>query len=430
MTDFRRSQSESFHNTSFSSEANCHNDLNHLVKVNHHSMNHVDMTSHVGSSSLSIKSRDSAQGKNSRLITKRGNLNVKFESRIRCWCFRYLRDIFTTSVDLPWRYNILLVSASFVLSWVFFGAIYFSIAWLRGDFENLDNDKWQPCFRNFYNWKSALLYSIEAQTTIGFGFRSPTEQCGEAIFFLIFQTLVAQFLEAFIIGTFIGKFSRPKLRANTLMFSKQAVINREDGKIVFSFRIGDLRVKSPIVEGHVRLHMIRHHITKEGAFLPYRVFDMDIGHEVGLDRVFLVWPLLVTHVVDENSPLYDISKEDLLYSEFEVVAIFEGIVEATGTTTQLRTSYLPQEIQWGFEFENIIYETDGKHFVDFQRFHSTRPVPGFSPMSARTEKEQEDMRENTDMRGPIWQERPPDIERRSIHRSSTIRRTAEVESRL
>ncbi|PIK49496.1 putative ATP-sensitive inward rectifier potassium channel 12-like [Apostichopus japonicus] len=427
MSDFRHSQS--LQNTSFCSEANNHSDLNHLVKLNHQSTNHVDMTSHIGSSNLSIRSSP-VPGKSTRLITKRGNLNVEFDSRVRCWIFRYLRDIFTTSVDLPWRYNILFVSACFLCSWLFFGAIYYVIVLLRGDLANLDNPDWRPCFRNFYDWKSALLYSIEAQTTIGFGFRSPTEKCGEAIFVLILQTLCAQFMEAFVIGTFIGKFSRPKLRANTLMFSKQAVINREDGKLVFSFRVGDLRVKSPIVEGHVRLHMLRHHITKEGSFFPYRVFDMNIGHDTGLDRVFLVWPLLVTHVIDEESPLYDISREDLSFSEFEIVAIFEGIVEATGTTTQLRTSYLPHEILWGQEFDNIIYETNGRHFVDFKRFHTTRLLPGFSGVSAKAEKEQRDMTENTEMRGPVWQERPPDIERVSLHRNSTLRRHTEVESRL
>jgi len=51
-------------------------------------------------------------------------------------------------------------------------------------------------------------------------------------------------------GLVFAKLSRPKKRAQTLMFSKRAVICPRDGQLYFLFRVGDMR-KSHIVEAQV-----------------------------------------------------------------------------------------------------------------------------------------------------------------------------------
>ena len=38
---------------------------------------------------------------------------------------------------------------------------------------------------------------------------------------------------------------------------------------------------------------------------------------------------------------------ELFKSRFEIIVTLEGIIEATGNTTQARTSYLPNEVRWG-----------------------------------------------------------------------------------
>ncbi|XP_071961347.1 inward rectifier potassium channel 2-like [Antedon mediterranea] len=351
--------------TRFSSEGRNHIEAKNYR--NHASSNHHQI--------IPIKKEETWK----RLVEKNGHCNVT--PSIRANLRRYAVDLFTTSVDMPWRYNLIMVILGFFLNWFLFGCIYYAIAFNRGDFDNLENQEWKPCFRNFKNWKSAFMFSIETQTTIGYGFRCPTEECGEAMFFLVFQTIWSNLLEAFIIGSFIAKFSRPKLRAKTIMFSKTACITMKDGRLIFQFRLGDLR-KSPIVEGHIRLQMVKHHITKEGCYVPFHVFDINIGHEYGLDRIFLVWPIEIAHEINEESPLYEYSKETLLESDFEIIAILEGIVEATGTTTQVRTSYLPNEIEWGYDFKAVISEKNGVMDVNLDNFHRTL-ITNTSTLSAK-----------------------------------------------
>lgn len=51
----------------------------------------------------------------------------------------------------------------------------------------------------------AFLFSLESQTTIGYGFRCITEECPFAILLLILQLVSTTIMEIFITGTFLAK---------------------------------------------------------------------------------------------------------------------------------------------------------------------------------------------------------------------------------
>lgn len=53
------------------------------------------------------------------------------------------------------------------------------------------------------------------------------------------------------------------------------------------------------------------------------------------------------HKIDDKSPLYRMDPRDLLDNTFEIIVFLEGTIQATGQTTQARTSYAPSEIMWG-----------------------------------------------------------------------------------
>lgn len=76
---------------------------------------------------------------------------------------------------------------SFLSSWTCFAAIYWVISFTHGDLEieHLQDDSWNPCVSNLRGFTSAFLFSIETQTTIGYGSRYTTEECPEAIFMMV-----------------------------------------------------------------------------------------------------------------------------------------------------------------------------------------------------------------------------------------------------
>ncbi|XP_017721958.1 PREDICTED: inward rectifier potassium channel 4, partial [Rhinopithecus bieti] len=156
----------------------------------------------------------------------------------------------------------------------------------------------------------AFLFSVETQTTIGYGFRCVTEECPLAVIAVVVQSIVGCVIDSFMIGTIMAKMARPKKRAQTLLFSHHAVISVRDGKLCLMWRVGNLR-KSHIVEAHVRAQLIKPYMTQEGEYLPLDQRDLNVGYDIGLDRIFLVSPIIIVHEIDEDSPLYGMGKEEL-----------------------------------------------------------------------------------------------------------------------
>ncbi|MBN3276327.1 KCJ12 protein, partial [Polyodon spathula] len=317
-----------------------------------------------------------------RFVKKNGQCNVQF-ANMDDKSQRYMADMFTTCVDIRWRYMLLLFSLAFLISWLVFGFAFWLIALIHGDLDNpAGDDNFKPCVLQVNGFIAAFLFSIETQTTIGYGFRCVTEECPVAVFMVVFQSIVGCIIDAFMIGAIMAKMARPKKRAQTLLFSHNAIIAMRDGKLCLMWRVGNLR-KSHIVEAHVRAQLIKPRITEEGEYIPLDQIDINVGFDKGLDRIFLVSPITIIHEIDECSPLYGINKQELETADFEIVVILEGMVEATAMTTQARSSYLASEILWGHRFEPVLFEEKKQYKVDYSHFHKTYEVPSTPRCSAK-----------------------------------------------
>ncbi|CAF3385403.1 unnamed protein product [Rotaria sp. Silwood2] len=320
-----------------------------------------------------IAPRGSAQR---RLLLKNGDVNISrfnIEKRRR----QYLADIFTTLIDLKWRYTLCLFTLGFCLSWLAFALIWYLLMYSYGDFypDNYNSANYSVCIAGVHSFAGAILFSIETQQTIGYGTRVVKETCYLAIVVMMVQSSIGVLLQSFMVGVVFAKISRPKKRTETLIWSREAVICLRDGQMTLQCRVGDMR-KSHIVEAHVRMYLIKKRVTLEGEILPLHTYDMNVGFDKGVDRLFLIWPLVVEHIIDAQSPLYNMSRDDLAQQRFELIVILEGIIESTGMTTQARTSYLPSEILWGYRFERLItfQRDDGLYRIDYSRFNLIYPV--------------------------------------------------------
>ncbi|NXK46779.1 KCNJ5 protein, partial [Chauna torquata] len=286
---------------------------------------------------------------------------------------RFLSDIFTTIVDLKYRWFLFVFMMCYIVTWVVFGTIYFFDAWIRGDVNHIGDPEWKACIENVDNFISALLFSVESQRTIGYGSRLVTANCAEGIILLMAQSIIGSMIDALMVGCMFVKISRPKKRAQTLIFSKNCVISHRDEKLCLMFRIGDLR-ESHMVDAKIRAKLIKSRQTKEGEFIPLEQSELNLGYDTGEDRLFLVEPQIICHVINQGSPFWDMSAESLKREQFEIIIIFEGIVEATGMTCQARTSYTEDEILWGYRFEPCMSLEKGAFRVDYSRFELTFEV--------------------------------------------------------
>lgn len=56
-------------------------------------------------------------------------------------------------------------------------------------------DGWVPCVVNINSFWSSFLFSVETQSTIGYGGRAPTEECPEAIVVMCLQSIVGMVIQ-------------------------------------------------------------------------------------------------------------------------------------------------------------------------------------------------------------------------------------------
>ncbi|MEE6485376.1 hypothetical protein FKM82_014256 [Ascaphus truei] len=288
--------------------------------------------------------------------------------------YRYFSDLFTTLVDLNWHFSLFIFTLVYTVTWLFFGFIWWFIAYIRGDLEHLGDKNWTPCVENLNGFVSAFLFSIETETTIGYGYRVITEKCAEGIVLLLIQAILGSIVNALMVGCMFVKISQPKRRAETLMFSNHAVISLRDGRLCLMFRVGDLR-SSHIVEASIRAKLIKSKQTMEGEFIPLNQTDINVGFYTGDDRLFLVSPLIISHDINEKSPFWEMSLAQLEVEEFEIIVILEGMVEATGMTCQARSSYVDTEVLWGHRFTPVLTLEKGFYEVDYTSFHYTYETP-------------------------------------------------------
>ncbi|KAK9882979.1 hypothetical protein WA026_001193 [Henosepilachna vigintioctopunctata] len=316
-----------------------------------------------------------------RAIFKNGDCNIiqsRIESKKK---LRFLQDLFTTLVDTQWRWTLIVFSIAFLGSWLAFGLIWWLISFTHGDLEpqnlpDMQGDSgWTPCITQIHDYTSCFLFSIETQHTIGYGGRSTTEECPEAIFVMCLQSIVGMMIQAFMTGIVFAKMTRPKHRTQTLLFSRNAVVCQRDGALCLMFRVGDMR-KSHIIGANVRAQLIRPRKTKEGEVLNQYQTELTISADGCDGNIFFIWPMTIVHVIDNSSPFYHLSASDILQEKFEVVVMLEGTIESTGQSTQARSSYLASEILWGHKFEPIVnYNKDRLGYeVNYSKFDNTQPV--------------------------------------------------------
>lgn len=215
------------------------------------------------------------------------------------------------------------------------------------------------------SFTDAFFFSVQTMATIGYGTMSPHSVTANAL--VTIEALTGMMGVAMATGLMFAKFARPTAR---VMFSDVAVIAPRDGVRSFMVRMANARA-SRIIEATVRMVLLRAETTREGEQVR-RFHDLTLTR--GQSSMFAMsWTVI--HPIDEKSPLYGVTPEQLRASSAQIVVSLVGMDETFGQTVHARYTYAADEIVCDARFVDVMKpQPDGTLALDYSRFHDIEPV--------------------------------------------------------
>ncbi|MBS3914384.1 MAG: hypothetical protein KG003_07790 [Bacteroidetes bacterium] len=260
-------------------------------------------------------------------------------------------DIFHKLTTMKWSKFFLMVFVAYIATNVLFAGIYYYLG--------VENLGMEPSDNFWKDFGEAFFFSTQCLTTIGFGRVSPHGFWTNIV--ASTEGLVGLLAFAVATGLLYGRFSRPKAH---LLHSDNVLISPYRGtQRAAMFRIASKRKYSITIENTVSVSLGMN--DESDGQLRRRFYVLDLE----LDKInFMNLSWTIVHPIDEKSPLWGKTMEDLVNARTEFIVLFKALEETTSQTVIDRFSYFVDELIWGAKFQSTIgTTTDGKPVLDMNK---------------------------------------------------------------
>lgn len=275
-------------------------------------------------------------------------------------------------VGLPWAEAVSLYHSALTLTWpqflgwvvlffmginLVFGALFF----LCGDSALVGSG----AVSMGGDFARAFFFSVETFATIGYGNISPAGLFPHLL--MTAEALVGVLAQALITGLFFARFARPTA---AITFSRRAVIAPFKGGNALMIRMANRR-KNELIELKASLSFSYLDGTGDQALRRYRPLILDRSQVTFFP---LAWTIV--HPITPASPLWGLDAAALVAKDAEILLLLSGIDDTFAATVHARTSYKPDQLDWGTRFTNIFNPPNaaGVMSLDISRLDETQPV--------------------------------------------------------
>lgn len=289
---------------------------------------------------------EKSSSKGYRALNKDGSFNIE-KTNIT---FLERLNFFHSLVTMKWSHFFGVVVLTYFLVNTFFATIYSLIG-----IENLTGIRGLTPFEKFME---AFFFSAQTITTLGYGQVAPLGLLANIV--AAIESLLGLLFFALATGLLYGRFSKP---ISKIKFSQKAVIAPYHDINGFMFRLINPQKNELLdVEINVSVSMKR----ENSELRDFHILDLERDNV----RFFpSMWT--VVHPIDNNSPLYGLHNSDYEKKDFEFIAMLKAFDESSGQMVYSRTSYKPEEIEWGQKFVYVAQRLNGKTLVDVSRINES-----------------------------------------------------------
>jgi inward rectifier potassium channel len=298
----------------------------------------------------SVVSRESRQ----RLLNRDGSFNVK-RTGFHFWSsFSAYHALLT----MPWWQFFGLTAAVYLAVNATFAAAYLACGpnALGSATAGMEN----------HTYLRAFFFSVQTLATIGYGQVVPIGTLANTI--VAVEALVGLLGFAIVTGLVFSRFSRPTAK---LLFSQHAVVAPYQNISALEFRVANAR-SNELTEITAKVLFSKFEDVDGSRTRRYYPLDLERSGVVFLP---LTWT--VVHPINQNSPIYGENPESLRQSQAEFLVLLSAFDETFSATVKTRTSYIPDEVLFGYRFANafVIGATDhNKVTVDMRQFDEIERV--------------------------------------------------------
>ncbi|MBI2685758.1 MAG: transporter [Acidobacteria bacterium] len=225
-------------------------------------------------------------------------------------------------------------------------------------------------------WHNAIFFSVQTIATIGYGQMTPKGTIANSL--VAVEALSGLLGFALITGLLFARFSRPSAQ---ILRSKVALIAPYKHHTALMFRIANGRVSQLI---DLKAIVTYSWMDRTDPARPVRRFL-----PLPLERdgvVLLPTQWVIVHPIDEKSPFYGRSQQQILTADPEVFVALSALDETFSQTVHARFSYADSDIVHGAKFVDLFGTTpDGVVTIDLAKLSDHHPMrlPGV-PGSAQT----------------------------------------------
>ena len=250
-----------------------------------------------------------------------------------------------------------LIFISYVLVNLVFAGIYYLIG-----IEHLSGINTGSDWKNF---SEVFFFSTQTFTTVGYGRISPTGFLTSAV--ATFEAFIGLLSFAIATGLFYGRFSRPKA---FLKFSDNAIIAPYKDGTALMFRMAPYK-NNNLSDGEAKV-TVGMQIEENGKLVnKFYTLNLEIAN---INALVLSWT--VVHAINEKSPFYGFTEEDIKNTSIEILVFVKAFDEVFANTVVERTSYISKEIVWGAKFKLMYHPNNDKTktILDLDKLNSFEMV--------------------------------------------------------
>jgi len=239
---------------------------------------------------------------------------------------------FHTMISMPgWKFWLWLVIPYIIVN-AFFALIYYSIG-----ISHLDGIEKGS---EWHNYIESFFFSFQTFTTVGYGHVSPSGTLTSSV--AAFESFLGVLTLALAAGLFYGRFSRPQ---SFLRFSDIALIAPYREGTALMFRTVPFK-NNNLMEAEVKLTMAMRVMRNGEEKNEFYTLNVEFSK---INALMLNWTIV--HPIDENSPIYGMSLDELIAAKAEVFVYLKAFDEGFANTVIARTSYTTNEIIEGGKFK-------------------------------------------------------------------------------